>query len=457
MIHKVKRIKLLVVALLMAVSPVLIVRDAYAASATLSLSPGSTSVAKGAIVSLGIYVNGDEPVSVVKASLSYPTDKLDYVSVTNSGAFEIVAGTSGGGGNVTVDRGTFGAKSGRSLVATVRFRAKVDAGTANVAIASGDVAGPSNSNSNWLRGSSGANLTFKAPAAPTPAVPEPPKDTTPPALSDISVTDITHNSVTIVWKTSEPATSVVDYGLTDAYGFSATDTNLVTDHKVVLNSPNMEPGVEYHYVVKSADGAGNTVADTNKTFVTKGATLVIRVVDKKNKPLKAATVTIGSSGNSGTTDDNGMTTIENLQIGKVLAVVEYKGNKSVIDLEVKQINPDSPQAETLSVEVPKGGLVVWVGMLLAVLLLLGAVLFALRRKGHTISWSGLRVQVTGFGANLLAKLPKKKKSVSLPQQDTTQPAVPQTSPEPTVVKPTISLDPPNPTTTDKNDTTNTKK
>lgn len=453
MIGKVKRLKLLLLAFVVAATPLFAMPSVFAASASLSLSGGG-SVAKGATVTMGIYVNGDAPVSVVKANLSYPADKLDFLGITNSSAFEIVAGNSGGGGNISVDRGTFSAKAGRSLVASVRLKAKVDTGSASVAIVSGDVAGPSSLNTNWLGGKSGANITFKAPATPTPAAPEPPKDTVAPTMKDVTVAETSANSVTITWTTSEPATSIVDYGLTTAYGFTATDTALVTDHKVVLNSPNMEPGVSYHFLVKSADGAGNAVADSDKTFTTKGATLVATIVNKKNKPLAGAELVIGSETNKGTTDKDGKVTIEGLQVGKALGVVTYKGKKAVVNVEIKPIDPANPQTETFSVDITNQNMF-WLFVIppIILLLLLGAALYMLKRKGHDNPWKGLKDHASGFGAGIAAKMPKKAPStvvakpapVAKPEPPVS--ASPYDEPSklpagPTLVKPTISIEPP---------------
>ncbi|NLP10956.1 T9SS type A sorting domain-containing protein, partial [bacterium] len=64
-----------------------------------------------------------------------------------------------------------------------------------------------------------------------------------------------NNSITIIWKTDEYATSVVEYGLTAQYGRTARDSTLTTDHKIVLNQ--MATNTTYHYRVGSVDARDN--------------------------------------------------------------------------------------------------------------------------------------------------------------------------------------------------------
>jgi len=56
------------------------------------------------------------------------------------------------------------------------------------------------------------------------------------------------------WRTSRPASSVVDYGKTDEYGSVAADPTLVTAHVVQLTG--LDPGTVYHYSVRSVTRRG---------------------------------------------------------------------------------------------------------------------------------------------------------------------------------------------------------
>lgn len=95
-------------------------------------------------------------------------------------------------------------------------------------------------------------------------------DTTPPVLSAVSENNVTETSVNITWTTNEPANSLVEYGITTAYGStSALGTSSVNNHNRPLS--NLSPGTTYQYRVLSADAAGNQATSGNFSFVTTSA------------------------------------------------------------------------------------------------------------------------------------------------------------------------------------------
>ncbi len=92
-------------------------------------------------------------------------------------------------------------------------------------------------------------------------------DITPPAISDVSIDNISTSSVTVSWLTDEASTSQVNYGLDDSYGSSSDfDSTMTTQHTVNLTGLN--PGTGYHYQVSSADAAGNPATSQDNTFLT---------------------------------------------------------------------------------------------------------------------------------------------------------------------------------------------
>jgi hypothetical protein len=93
------------------------------------------------------------------------------------------------------------------------------------------------------------------------------KDTTPPVISSISVSAITHDSATVTWTTNEAANSQVEYGPTTSYGsLSNLNTSLVTSHSVNLSG--LLANTTYHFRVKSRDAAGNLAVSSDYTFST---------------------------------------------------------------------------------------------------------------------------------------------------------------------------------------------
>lgn len=376
-----RRIKSIVLGLILAlpfVSPALPV---YADTATLYLSPGSGSVSKGSTITVNVRENsGGSKVNGAQANLSYPSDKLDFVSISSSSAFSVVAENSGGGGSVRIGRGALPSVSGDQLIASVKFRAKVDSGSATVSFADGSqVTADDGNGTNIVGPKNGATYSLKAAPAAAAPTPEAPKDTTPPVISDVKVTDATVSTVTITWKTSEPANSEINYGPTNAYGAGAIDAATVTDHKVVLSSPLIVPGTTYHFNVRSVDPAGNAVSSEDGTFKTKGATLQVTVVDQKDKPVSGAKVTFGEA--SATTDKNGQATLKDLPLGKQTGTISYKGKNSPATADITAVDPGGkPHTAKYKIEVSSD-----FGLRLAIFLLalavIGLLLFYRRRRG----------------------------------------------------------------------------
>ncbi len=89
----------------------------------------------------------------------------------------------------------------------------------------------------------------------------------PPQILGEHASAVADVSATISWTTDRPATSRVDYGLTNSYGTSTPlDPALVMAHDVALTS--LDPEVTYHYRVISTDAFGNQTVGTDRTFAT---------------------------------------------------------------------------------------------------------------------------------------------------------------------------------------------
>ncbi|MGC2403751.1 MAG: hypothetical protein WA510_28420 [Acidobacteriaceae bacterium] len=89
------------------------------------------------------------------------------------------------------------------------------------------------------------------------------------ATCQISITGVSAtpaaNSATIAWTTNVPGTSVVGYGATIQYGFSANDSTLLTSHSLMLAS--LACNTTYHYQITSA-GSSNSATTADATFTT---------------------------------------------------------------------------------------------------------------------------------------------------------------------------------------------
>ena len=143
-----------------------------------------------------------------------------------------------------------------------------------------------------------------------------PPDTTPPAVSNVEVSDVTQTSAVITWDTDEPATSQVMACDPDGISTSTEqDTTLATTHSVSLS--DLKPNTTYHYTVISMD-AGENEGTSEGEFPTPGGAdttnPVISGVDAFAIPDSSATISWKTDENAtsqveyGTTDAYGSTT-----------------------------------------------------------------------------------------------------------------------------------------------------
>ncbi len=269
------------------------------AASGLYLSPASKSATLGSSVSFAVRINADSAVNAVQANISYPADKLTYLSTSFSGtAFEIQAESSGGGGSIRMARGTLAAVTGNQLVATITFRANSSSGSGSITF-NGD-SSLVNNGSSVASGGTGAVISF----APAPVVVPVVVDKTPPVISALVSNEITQGAATIGWTTDEASDSVVDYGLTNAYGLAISSTERLTNHKIILASTFILPKTTYHYRVSSTDASGNKTVGEDKTFTTVGFPLTVKVLTKTKKPIAGVTVSV--DGVSKKTDQSGI-------------------------------------------------------------------------------------------------------------------------------------------------------
>ena len=88
-------------------------------------------------------------------------------------------------------------------------------------------------------------------------------DTLTPILSDINVVPaVTYG--TISWKTSEPTTGKVEFGLNENYGTAVEDLNFTTNH--IVSIAGLTSGALYHSRITSYDAGGNITISTDLTF-----------------------------------------------------------------------------------------------------------------------------------------------------------------------------------------------
>jgi hypothetical protein len=93
-------------------------------------------------------------------------------------------------------------------------------------------------------------------------------DTVPPDITNVQITNVAEDTVTITWETDEDADSTVNYGLQEDYGTVRIPEASRTEHTVTIEK--LEPGRTYYFRVISSDAVGNQGIAANYKVVTEG-------------------------------------------------------------------------------------------------------------------------------------------------------------------------------------------
>ncbi len=179
-----------------------------------------------------------------------------------------------------------------------------------------------------------------------------------PTISAVASTP-SSTSVAITWTTDEDSSSIVDYGLTNAYGTSTAEEDTsprVSSHSVTINS--LIACTTYSYRVKSNDSSSNLSTGSNNTFTTSGCTGNAEVVDENQDTIETATggtvdLLSGSYGlslniPSGATDTDAIFQIKQLDSNDVISTTSTPASKSLISdytYELKSLS-DVDEANT---------------------------------------------------------------------------------------------------------------
>lgn len=95
------------------------------------------------------------------------------------------------------------------------------------------------------------------------------KELPPPVFSEVEIYDILESTATIHWNTNEPATFLVEYGTSSAYGSVTSDTvwKDATDWgRVTLRE--LKPQTTYHFRICAVDKDGKQAFSNDYTFTT---------------------------------------------------------------------------------------------------------------------------------------------------------------------------------------------
>ena len=126
------------------------------------LSPASANPGVGQTVTVEVRENsGATAVNAVQANFTYPTARLQFVSISADGsAFPVQAENSGASGQVKIARGTTTPVSGDQLLAKVTFKVTAT-GSAPLDFNTGTALASSTTHGNVLGATTGATYTLK--------------------------------------------------------------------------------------------------------------------------------------------------------------------------------------------------------------------------------------------------------------------------------------------------------
>lgn len=87
-----------------------------------------------------------------------------------------------------------------------------------------------------------------------------------PLLMDITATPVAASAIKVAWRTDQPATGTVDYGITSDYGSQALQPVSGYDHTTTISG--LKPGGSYHLKISSTNNSGftTTSADISVTL-----------------------------------------------------------------------------------------------------------------------------------------------------------------------------------------------
>src|SRR3989344_4127460 len=302
----------------------------FAQSATLFFSPASGSFAEGESFWVSVMVDTKgELVNALAAYFSYSQDQLEPLGMNTAGSpMTLWAEKEALSGKVKIAGGlpTPGF-SGNKKVASVGFKVKVSSGSASFKFGDDSAVLTDKDNRNILSLSASGNGSYSFKQKST--APQSTSTESVLLISDVQTKDISQTGATITWKTNKDSTSVLEYGLSDAYGFSVSDDNFTKEHSLMVFA--LSPGTSYHYAVKSQTKTGEAAATADAVFSSLGYAVEIKVLSALTGEAMSG-VEVVFSDSSGeiarTANEEGKAVFENFPLGEHWIAIRNQGKSS---------------------------------------------------------------------------------------------------------------------------------
>lgn len=258
-----------------------------AGTATLSLTPSTSSPALDSTFTITIYENSATvAVNAVQADLTYNTSLLQYISTDlATSAFSLTGQNSGGNGTINLGLANTTSRTGSQIVAVITFRA-IGTGSAAVNFAGSSAIVNAATQNNELGTATGGTYSIADRTSPT----------TP---SGVTVTSHTATTVTISWTGSTDNIGVTGYNI------FRNGTQVGTSTTTSYTNTGVAPGT-YSYSVQARDAAGNvspqstvlnyTLPDEVAPTVPAGLTMVSNTTNSIRFSWTASTDNVGVTG-----------------------------------------------------------------------------------------------------------------------------------------------------------------
>jgi hypothetical protein len=323
-----------------------------ATSASVYVSPSSSSVVKGNNITVQVRVNsGTNPMDSAQASLNFTSSLLQYVSYS-PGAFSTTVQASASGGSFSYAGAILGSStSSNQLMFSVTLKA-IATGSATLSISGANIAyagtgfdsvGTSNGSVNITApvssntgkssssssapaptSSSSSSNTYTPPSASTSTATAN-KDTTPPKLVAAPTLTVGQNTISLKFNTDEKAKIQINYTIGELVK-SIVNNTLTTSHSIAIgdNQPLLA-GTTYAVQIIATDSFGNKAVIYSQNVRTTGVNYTVQITDMDGQPLANYPVQIFSNPIDATTNANGVVTFKDMTPGEHTLVFVIDG------------------------------------------------------------------------------------------------------------------------------------
>lgn len=176
-------------------------------------------------------------------------------------------------------------------------------------------------------------------------------DVVAPDITNVQITNVAEDTVTITWETDEDADSTVNYGLQEDYGIVRIPVADKTEHSVTINK--LDPGRTYYFRVVSSDEVGNQGISANYKVLTEGTPQTGAEAGKGKESQTETSQTVQSESQTQTDAKTAQEVIEQVQQIKSPEVLQEIVNETIkaiqgITEDLAIVGPPTVIAETTS-------------------------------------------------------------------------------------------------------------